>query len=141
HLGWLAAIPAGVVTWFLVGAALQGAKRELTEGILTLVAAAMLLFVSHFVLGKLESRKWLKFLERKTTSAAGRSVHWPLVSVAFVAAYREAIEIVLFFRALALDSPGAGWSIVAGATVGVLGLVAIVKIMSALGKRLNPRPV
>lgn len=141
HLGWLAAIPAGVITWFAVGAALAGAQRELTEGILTLVAAAMLLFVSHFVLGKLESRKWLKFLERKTTSAAARTVHWPLVSVAFVAAYREAIEIVLFFRALALDSPGAGWSIVAGAAVGVLGLVAIVKIMSALGKRLNPRPV
>jgi len=42
--------------------------------------------VSNFVLGKLESRKWLKFLERKTTSAAARTVHWPLVGVAFVAA-------------------------------------------------------
>jgi high-affinity iron transporter len=141
HVGWTAAIPAGVITWFAVGAALAGARRELTEGVLTLVAAAMLLFVSHFVLGKLESRKWLKFLERRTTSAANRSVHWPLVSVAFVAAYREAIEIVLFFRALALDSPGARWSIVAGASVGVLALVAVVRVMSALGKRLNPRPV
>ena len=78
HLGWLLALPAGALTWFAVGAALGGARRELTEGVLTLVAAAMLLFVSHFVLGKLESRKWLKFLERKTTAVvdAGR---WPLL--------------------------------------------------------------
>lgn len=144
HVGWMAAIPAGVAAWFAVGAALAGARRELTEGVLTLVAAMMLLFVSHFVLGRLETRKWLKFLERKTTAAAARTVHWPLVGVAFVAAFREAIEIVLFFRALALDAGGARWavaSIWAGAAVGVVLLVGVVRLMSSLGKRLNPRPV
>ena len=104
------------MTWFAVGAALGGARRELTEGILTLVAASMLLFVSHFVLGKLESRKWLKFLERKTRDSSTRP--WPLLAVAFVAAYREAIEIVLFFRALALDSPGRAGAIAAGVATG-----------------------
>src|SRR5205823_2066186 len=73
---------------------------------------AMLLFVSHVVLGRLESRRWLKFLERRTVEAArgGERVAgappWPLAAVAFVAAYREAIEVVLFFRALVLDAPG-----------------------------------
>ncbi len=145
HVGWLAAAPAGLATWFAIGAALDGARRELTEGILTLVAASMLLFVSHFVLGKLESRRWLKFLEKRTTEAAGAGVagkhSWPLAAVAFVAAYREAIEIVLFFRALALDSPGRKLAIVAGAATGVAILAALVKVMSSLGKRLNPRPV
>jgi high-affinity iron transporter len=137
HLGWAAAVPVGLATWFVIGAALSGARRELTEGILTLVAAAMLLFVSHFVLGRMESRKWLKFLERRTKGAAP----WPLVGVAFVAAYREAIEIVLFFRALALDSPEGKWAIVAGAASGVAVLVLLVQVMSYFGKRLNPRPV
>ena len=143
HLGWLAAVPAGLVTWFVIGAALAGARRELTEGVLTLVAASMLLFVSHFVLGKLESRKWLKFLERKTRSAANDAsgVPWPLVAVAFVAAYREAIEIVLFFRALVLDAPGAGLYVLAGAATGIAILVVIVRGMSMVGKRLNPRPL
>ncbi len=143
HLGWAAAIPAGVGAWFAVGAVLAGAQRELTEGILTLVAAAMLLFVSHFVLGKLESRKWLKFLERRTRSAAGseRAIPWPLVAVAFVAAFREAIEVVLFFRALVLDAPGAGLHVVLGAASGLAVLMIVVRVMSSLGKRLNPRPV
>lgn len=139
HLGWLLALPAGAVTWFAVGAAVGGARRELTEGLLTLVAAAMLLFVSHFVLGKLESKKWLDFLRRKTTASSTRP--WPLLTVAFVAAYREAIEIVLFFRALALDSPGRAAAIAAGVATGCAILAALVFGMQQLGRRLNPRPV
>jgi high-affinity iron transporter len=139
HYGWALALPAGAVTWFIVGAALGGARRELTEGILTLVAASMLLFVSHFVLGRLEAMKWLKFLEKKTRDSSTRP--WPLMLVAFVAVYREAIEVVLFFRALALDSPGRAGAIVAGVVVGALVLVALVFAMQQLGRRLNPRPV
>src|SRR5205823_13657492 len=139
HVGWLLAVPAGLVTWFAVGAAVGGARRELTEGVLTLVAATMLLFVSHFVLGKLESQHWLAFLKKKTQARSTQP--WPLTMVAFVAAYREAIEIVLFFRALALDSPGRGWAIATGALVGVVILGGVVVIMQQLGKRLNPRPV
>jgi high-affinity iron transporter len=143
HLGWAAAIPAGVIAWFAVGAVLAGAQRELTEGILTLLAASMLLFVSHFVLGKLESRKWLKFLEKKTKSAADteRPIPWPLIAVAFVAAFREAIEVVLFFRALILDAPGAGFYVLGGAASGIAVLMILVRAMSSLGKRLNPRPL
>jgi high-affinity iron transporter len=139
HYGWLLALPAGAVTWFVVGAALGGARRELTEGVLTLVAAGMLLFVSHFVLGKLESMRWLKFLEKKTRDSSTRP--WPLMMVAFVAVYREAIEVVLFFRALALDSPGRAGAIAAGVAVGALALAALVFVMQQLGRRLNPRPV
>jgi len=144
HAGWLAAIPAGAISWFAVGAALAGARRELTEGLLTLTAAAMLLFVSHFVLGKMESKKWLKFLEKRTKTSATEattSIPWPLVSVAFVAAYREAIENVLFFKALILDSAGGGWWVVFGAASGIAALVVLVQIMTRLGKRLNPKPV
>jgi high-affinity iron transporter len=139
HYGWLLAIPAGLVTWFGVGAALGGARRELTEGVLTLVAASMLLFVSHFVFGKLESKRWLSFLERKTRSSSTRP--WPLMMVAFVAAYREAIEIVLFFRALALDSPGKATAIALGVVAGGAILAVLVFGMQQLGRRLNPRPV
>jgi high-affinity iron transporter len=144
HLGWIVAIPAGAITWFAIGAALSGARRELTEGVLTLVAAAMLLFVSHFVLGRLESRRWLKFLERSTLDAGGKqqgSVGLALFSVAFVAAFREAIEIVLFFKALLLDSPTGPWPVIGGAAAGLSVLVVIVQVLARVGRRMNPRPL
>ena len=144
HLGWVAAVPAGFATWFVIGAALSGTRRELTEGILTLVAAAMLLFVSHFVLGKLESRRWLKFLEQRTMDAGGKDsgkVGLALFSVAFVAAYREAIEIVLFFKALLLDSTSGPLPVIAGAAAGIFVLSLVVFALGRLGRRLNPRPL
>ncbi len=143
HFGWMAAIPAGAATWFVVGAALSGARREVTEGVLTLVAAAMLLFVSHFVLGKMESRKWLKFLERRTMAAGGAagSVGFALFSVAFVAAFREAIEIVLFFKALLLDSTVGPWPVAAGAAAGAGVLAVLVLVLGRLGRRLDPKPL
>ena len=58
-----------------------------------------------------------------------------------MAAYREAIEIVLFFRALALDSPGRAGAIAAGVATGGVILAALVFGMQQLGRRLNPRPV
>lgn len=142
HFGWLAAVPAGLLTWVVVGKVMSGAARELSEAILTLSAAIMLLFVSHLVLGAEESRRWLKFLERRTKAAGqSESPAWPLFLLAFVAAYREAVEIVLFFRSLALQSNGAWGAIAAGAAVGVLALMVVVKGLDYLGKRLNPRPV
>ncbi len=142
HYGWLAAIPAGLLTWLVIGKAMSGAARELSEAILTLSAAIMLLFVSHVVLGAEESRRWLKFLERRT-KVAGQSADpaWPLFVLAFIAAYREAVEIVLFFRSLALQSGGAWGAIAAGSAVGVGALAIVVKGLDYLGKRLNPRPV
>jgi high-affinity Fe2+/Pb2+ permease len=61
--------------------------------------------------------------------------------VAFVAAYREGIEIVLFFRALVLDSPGFALAILCGAGAGLLLLTVLVVGMQRLGRRLNPRPL
>ncbi len=139
HYGWIAALPAGALTWFAVGYALSGARRELSEGILTLFAAAMLLFVSHLVLGQRESRRWLGFLERKTRS--GSSGRAPLFVLAFVAAYREAVEIVLFFRALVLDAPHHKMAVVLGAAFGIGILGAAIWAMTLLGRRLSPRPV
>jgi high-affinity iron transporter len=146
HAGWLAAVPAGILTWFAIGAALGGARRELTEGLLTLTAATMLLFVSHFVLGRLESQKWLRFLERRTLRIESREKGqlpsaWPLVLLAFIAAFREAIEIVVFFRALILDSTGYGLAVLLGAASGLLLLAGLVFAMSQLGKRMSPRPL
>jgi high-affinity iron transporter len=98
--------------------------------------------VSHLVLGQEESRRWLKFLERRTRAAGQTSSPaWPLFLLAFIAAYREAVEIVLFFRSLILSSPGAWPAIAAGSVVGILALVLVVKGLDYFGKRLNPRPV
>lgn len=146
HLGWLLAVPAGLITFAAVGAVIDGARRELAEGILTLFAAAMLLTVTHWVLGARESKQWLGFLRKKVEAAgetgAGRGQILALVGIAFFAAYREALETVLFFRALMLQAgPGGQGQVLLGAGLGTLLMIGLVLVVGRIGKKLNPRPV
>jgi len=83
----------------------------------------------------------LKFLERRTKEGAAQPSPWPLITMSFVAAYREAIEIVLFFRALVLDMTGQRGAIALGAAAGTGLLATVVWAFGKLGRRINPRPV
>lgn len=143
HLGWLAAIPAGLVTWFFAGALLQGAGRELVEAVITLLAAVLILGVTHWVLGRVEAQHWVGYLRRKVTAAASGpgARAWPLWGLAFFAAYREAVEVVLFYRALLLDAGDSRLPVALGAVAGLVGIGAVLLVVQRLGRRLNPRPV
>jgi high-affinity iron transporter len=155
HVGWLCSVPAGILTFALVGKLMDGASRELAEGVLTLVAAAILLSVTHFVLGAKEARHWLGFLRRRVEAVGqtatggsdgeaqeGRGQSLWLAGIAFLAAYREALETALFYRALLLDVGPAGFRpVLLGIVVGVLLLAVVVVVVGRLGRKLNPRPV
>lgn len=143
HLGWLAAIPAGLVTWFFAGALLRGAGRELVEAVITLLAAVLILGVTHWVLGRVEAQHWVGYLRRKVTAAASGpgTRAWPLWGLAFFAAYREAVEVVLFYRALLLDAGESRLPVALGAVSGLVGIGVVLLVVQRLGRRLNPRPV
>jgi high-affinity iron transporter len=144
HLGWGLAVPAGVLTFLVVGALVSGAQRELAEAVTTLLAAAILITMTHWVIGAKEARHWLGFLRRRIeavgTAKAGQRM--ALLGLSFFAAYREAFETVLFFRALMLDAGPNSWPLViAGAATGTLIMIAVVMVVGRIGKKLNPRPV
>ena len=144
HLGWLLAVPAGIVTFLAVGALVSGAQRELAEAVTTLLAAAILITMTHWIIGAKEARHWLGFLRRRVeaagTAKTGQTL--ALLGLSFFAAYREAFETVLFFRALLLDAgPQSLHLVAAGAATGTLIMVAVVLVVGRIGQKLNPRPV
>ena len=140
HLGWAAALAAGAITWWASGALLgiSGASREVVEGALQLLTAALLLYASHWLLAAASARRLVSFLSARTLQAGSAAV---VFGLAFAAIYREMFEVVLFFRGLLLESPGEGSSVALGAAAGVLALVALVFAFQKLGRRLKPRPL
>ncbi|HWE25184.1 MAG TPA: FTR1 family protein [Myxococcales bacterium] len=140
HFGWVAALGAGGLTWWASGALLgiSGAQREIVEGVLKLVTAALLLYASHWLLAAATARRVVSFLSTRTLQAGSAVV---VFGLAFVAIYREMFEVVLFFRGLLLESPGEGAAVALGALVGLLVLVALVAAFQKLGRRLKPRPL
>jgi len=140
HLGWAAALGAGALTWWASGALLgiSGASREVVEGALQLVTAALLLYASHWLLAAASARRLVTFLSSRTLQAGSALV---VFGLAFAAIYREMFEVVLFFRGLLLESPGESGSVALGAVVGLLALVALVIAFQKLGRKLKPRPL
>lgn len=139
HLGWLSALAAGALTWWLSGvllAHLSGAHREWIEGVLQLVLAALILYASHWLFHAMHSRKLVaNFFQRSMAGASSAVVG----GITFIAVYREAFETVLFFRGLVLESAGQGAAVAAGAGAGLVGLVALVAVFQRVGKKLKPR--
>lgn len=141
HAGWLLAIPAGLLTWLLAGELLGGLERELAEGLVAIAASIVLLGVTHWLVGQLSARRWMGFLARKAEAAsAHRGSAFAVLALAFVAAYREAFEIVLFFKALLLDAATSAHMIWLGAAAGGALLVVVTLVLRLVGQRLKPRP-
>lgn len=136
--GGVLALLASFLTAWLVDRvlAVTPASREAIEGLTMLLAAAVLFYVSYWLLSKLEVRRWMAYLERKIGRAENR---WALGAVAFLAVYREGVETVLFYEALAgIGRPAPIWAGVGAgaAALGVLGFAVF-----RFGLRLPLRPL
>ncbi len=141
HAGWVLAAGCGLLTWWLLGELLSGLQRELAEGIATLVAATVLLGVTHWLLGQITSRRFMGFVARGLGKAtASRSAALGILGLSFLAAYREAFEIVLFFKALLLDAGESQNRVWLGAGLGLGALVLVSLVLKRVGQRLRPRP-
>src|SRR5690606_13847917 len=64
HAGWIGALVAGAATWWAAGrlVELTGARREVVEGVSALAAAAILFYVSYWLVSKLEAARWQAFV-------------------------------------------------------------------------------
>jgi len=131
HYGWIAALPAGVLTWWALDRllALGSAERELIEAVTALLAAAVLFWVSFWLISKAESRRWMEYLRRSVAESLDRRNRLLLGAMAFLAVYREAAETVLFTQALLLEAADQSRHVWAGALCGLLLTVVIAALM------------
>ena len=140
HGGWLAALGVGVLTWAASNYFIEisGATRELTEGITALVAAGVLFYVGFWMHSKLNARRWQEFIQSSVRAALNRRSLWALAGIAFVAAYREVFETVLFFQALWVQStaPDASRAVLGGFAAGAVLIVGIAWVIFRFGVRL-----
>jgi high-affinity iron transporter len=138
HLGWILALVAGLITWVLAKTiiTISGAQREIIEGATSLVAAAVLFYVSYWLITKIEVKKWKEYIQGKVQKAVTKKSLFALASVSFFAVYREAFETVLFYQALWFQAEDSKDAILWGLIVGVLLLIVIVFAIFKLAVRI-----
>jgi len=136
HYGWISALAAGVLTWWAATELItvSGATRELTEGLGSVLAALVLLFVGIWMHGKAQANEWQRYIREKLSGAVTSGSAWFLFLLSFVAVYREIFETILFYVALAAE--GNIGALVGGALVGAAVLAAIAVAMLKFSQRL-----
>jgi high-affinity iron transporter len=131
HFGWLTAIGIGVASWFLTGWLISfGAPyREAMEGIGSLLAVAILIFVGFWLHNKTGAKKWKHFVEGRITEMLGKEKMFGLAFISFIVVFREAFESVLFLTSLQLqvneESKNGIW-------IGAIAAIAVVIVLSKL---------
>jgi len=136
---------AGIVASLLTAWALvqifeaTGAAGEVLEGATMLLAAAVLFFVSYWLISKAEAERWQRYIQGKVKVAVATGNLLALAGAAFLAVYREGVETVLFYNAL-LDGAGTqAAAVVVGFGIGVAGLAVVYVLYQRLGRRLPMR--
>jgi len=140
--GAWAAVGASVITWVLVELLLEvtPGQRETIEGVTMLLAAAVLFYVSYWLLSKIEADKWTAFVRGRMQSALSSGSGLALSAVAFLAVYREGFETILFYKALFTSAGASTVPVVGGIAAGAVGLVAIYLLVNQLGLRVAMKP-
>lgn len=137
HAGWISALVAGVVAFWVGRQALAGANREWLEGIAALVAVAMLLYHIVWLSSRAHVAAFMKDVRGRMEHALGRGSIAGLFSIAFLATFRESFETVLFMQGLSIDSiEGVAW----GSAAGLAALGLLVALIYRVGFKL-PLPV
>lgn len=129
---------AGFATLFRSAAASQ----EILEGATMLLAAAVLFWVSYWLVSKVESRAWTTFVRSRVDRALSGG-GFALGAVAFLAVYREGFETVLFYAALFAGTDGAPVAVggvLGGIAAGVGVLLIVYFTVQHYGVRIPLKP-
>src|ERR1700693_6635108 len=97
--GALAAVGASIIAAWLFAVLNSGAHSDVLEGIIILVAASLMLYVSGWLMVKQDPRGWQDYLAHKADNALAQDTVWEVGALAFLAVFRGGGGTVLFIKA------------------------------------------
>lgn len=142
HGGWITAIILGIAGWFLSDYIIQfgGKNREIMEGLISLFAVVVLLFVGFWLHNHSHAKKWQEFIENKIGRYLKKDRMFGLAAFSFMVVFREAFEVILFLQAINLEAkPGNKSAIGLGVLAAVLAIVVMVYLFQKYSKRIPVR--
>ena len=141
-LGSLAGLAASLVLAVLLRTVLAAipASADIIEGATLLVAVGVLFSVSYWLLSKVESARWQRFIRDKVSDALSHGGSFALVLAAFLAVFREGAETALFFQALVTKHTGTLMPVAAGIGAGAVTLAVVFSLFYRFGVKIPLRP-
>jgi high-affinity iron transporter len=119
----------------------NGVHSDVLEGAIILLAAALMLYVSGWLLLRQDPRAWQGFLREQADAALAKRTGIAVAILAFLAVFREGAETVLFLHALAKTTGGWSVELLAGLGAAAVALVLLFFVINAVAQRLPLRPL
>ena len=111
-------------------------SREILEAVTSLVASAILFWVSFSLIQRLDHKRWMEFLKSRVWRAVAVGSSTSLLLLGFTAVYREGFETALFYQALLSFGTGMTPWLAAGFVTGVAALAAVTWVIFRVGRKL-----
>jgi high-affinity iron transporter len=141
YAGALGAVGTSIIAAWLFAVLNSGEHSDVLEGIIILVAAGLMLYVSGWLMVKQDPRGWQDYLAHKANDALAQDTVWAVAALAFLAVFREGAETVLFINALATTEGGWSAGLFAGLGAATLGLVVLFYFINLIAQRIPLRPL
>jgi high-affinity iron transporter len=138
--GALAAVGASIVAAWLFAVLNSGEHSDILEGIIILVAASLMFYVSGWLMVKQDPRGWQDYLARKADNALAQDTVWAVAALAFLAVFREGAETALFYQALFTRGGDIVMPVSMGLLAGSATLAVIFTLFWRFGLRIPLRP-
>jgi len=119
----------------------NGAHSDILEGVIILTAAALMFYVSGWLLLKQDPRAWQAYLKKQADKAIGAQSAYLVGALAFLAVVREGAESVLFLHVLAKTNGGWTAPLVSGIVAAFIALAVLFWIIVKTTRRLPLRLV
>lgn len=141
YLGALAAVLASLITAWVFAVFNDGQHDDTTEGIVIILAAAIMLYVSGWLMIRQDPKSWKTYITSKANEALAKDTAWAVGVLAFLSVFREGAETVLFVTALAGTEGGWTVAIFLGLIAGTGGLAVLYVVINRLARRIPLRPL
>jgi high-affinity iron transporter len=141
YLGAGLATLASVLAALVFDVFLGGAHDDRVEAVVMLLASALMLYMSGWLLLRQNPGAWNAALRLSSQRAMSSGASLSLAVIAFLAVFREGGETVLFLHALARSSGGWNSGLGAGLLAATVCLFMLYIAMQWLAFRLPLRPV
>ena len=139
--GALVAVAASFVAAWLFAVLNSGDHSDVLEGIIILLAAALMLYVSGWLMVKQDPRGWQDYLAHKADQALSQDTIWAVGALAFFAVFREGAETVLFINALAKTEGGWSAGLFAALAAAAVALAVLFYFINLIARKLPLRPL
>jgi high-affinity iron transporter len=141
YAGAGAAVVASIVAAALFERFNNGVHDDMMEAVIILCAAALMLYVSGWLLLRQDPRAWQGYLTAKADAALAKRTGMAVAALAFLAVFREGAETVLFVHALVETSGGWSAALFAGLLAAFAILIVLFVLINLIARRVPLRPL